>query len=100
MPFYEHVFMARQDISQAQVDALTKEFSDVITNGGGKITKSEYWGLKGLGYKIKKNRKAHYMLFNIDGPPAAVVRRQLAWLESKAKDSQLRREVKRRHKAR
>jgi small subunit ribosomal protein S6 len=73
MPLYEHVFMARQDISQAQVDALIKEFSDVITNGGGTITKSEYWGLKGLGYKIKKNRKAHYMLFNIDGPPAAVI---------------------------
>jgi small subunit ribosomal protein S6 len=73
MPLYEHVFLARQDISQAQVEALTKEFSDAITEGGGKITKSEYWGLKGLAYKIKKSRKAHYALLNIDAPPAAVV---------------------------
>ena len=51
---------------------MTKEFSDIITNGGGKITKTEYWGLKGLGYKIKKSRKAHYSLLNIDSPPAAV----------------------------
>ncbi|MDX2309412.1 MAG: 30S ribosomal protein S6 [Hyphomicrobium sp.] len=72
MPLYEHVFLARQDISTAQVEALTKEFSDVITEGGGKITKSEYWGVKGLAYKIKKNRKAHFSLFNIDAPPAAV----------------------------
>lgn len=73
MPLYEHVFLARQDISQPQVEALTKEFSDVITAGGGKIVKSEYWGLKGLAYKIKKSRKAHYGLLNIDAPPAAVV---------------------------
>jgi len=73
MPLYEHVFLARQDISQAQVEALTKEFSDAIAEGGGKVTKSEYWGLKGLAYKIKKSRKAHYALLNIDAPPAAVV---------------------------
>lgn len=72
MPLYEHVFLARQDVSNQQVEALTKEFSDVITEGGGKITKSEYWGLKGLAYKIKKSRKAHYSLLNIDSPPAAV----------------------------
>jgi small subunit ribosomal protein S6 len=72
MPLYEHVFLARQDISQPQVEALTKEFSDVITEGGGKITKTEYWGLKGLAYKIKKSRKAHFSLLNIDAPPAAV----------------------------
>ncbi len=72
MPLYEHVFLARQDVSQAQVETMTKEFSDIITNGGGKITKTEYWGLKGLGYKIKKSRKAHYSLLNIDSPPAAV----------------------------
>ena len=72
MPLYEHVFLARQDVSQQQVETMTKEFSDIITNGGGKITKSEYWGLKGLGYKIKKSRKAHYSLLNIDSPPAAV----------------------------
>lgn len=72
MPLYEHVFLARQDVSPQQVEALQKEFSDVITEGGGKILKTEYWGLKGLAYKIKKNRKAHYALFNIDAPSAAV----------------------------
>jgi small subunit ribosomal protein S6 len=72
MPLYEHVFLARQDISQAQVDALTKEYSDVITEAGGKIGKSEYWGVKPLAFKIKKNRKAHYCLLNIDAPPSAV----------------------------
>jgi small subunit ribosomal protein S6 len=72
MPLYEHVFLARQDVSQTQVEALIKEFADVITAGGGKIGKTEYWGLKNLAYKIKKNRKAHYSLMNIDAPPAAV----------------------------
>jgi small subunit ribosomal protein S6 len=72
MPLYEHVFMTRQDVSNQQVETLTKEFTDVITEGGGTITKSEYWGLKGLAYKIKKNRKAHFSLLNIDAPPAAV----------------------------
>jgi small subunit ribosomal protein S6 len=72
MPLYEHVFLARQDVSQQQVEALTKEYSDVITEGGGKVTKTEYWGLKGLAFKIKKSRKAHYSLLNIDAPPAAV----------------------------
>jgi small subunit ribosomal protein S6 len=72
MPLYEHVFLARQDVSNQQVEALTKEFSDIITEGGGTIQKSEYWGLKGLAFKIKKSRKAHYSLLNIDSPPAAV----------------------------
>ena len=72
MPLYEHVFLARQDISQAQVDALTKEYSDVITEAGGKIAKVEYWGVKTLAFKIKKNRKAHYTYLDIDAPPAAV----------------------------
>jgi small subunit ribosomal protein S6 len=72
MPLYEHVFLVRQDVSQAQVEAMTKEYSDVIGEGGGKVSKTEYWGLKGLSYKIKKNRKAHYALLNIDAPPAAV----------------------------
>jgi small subunit ribosomal protein S6 len=72
MPLYEHVFLARQDISQAQVEALTKEFSQVIEEGGGKIAKSEYWGVKTIAFKIKKNRKAHYSLLNIDAPPAAI----------------------------
>jgi small subunit ribosomal protein S6 len=72
MPLYEHVFLARQDISTQQVEALTKEYSDVITSGGGKVGKTEYWGLKSLAHKIKKNRKAHYSLINIEAPPAAV----------------------------
>lgn len=72
MPLYEHVFLARQDVSSAQVEALVKQFSDVITAGGGKVTKNEYWGLKGLAYKMKKSRKAHYALMNINSPPAAV----------------------------
>jgi small subunit ribosomal protein S6 len=72
MALYEHVFLARQDVSTQQVEALTKEFSDIIEAGGGKIAKSEYWGVKTLNFKIKKNRKAHYGLLNIDAPPAAV----------------------------
>src|SRR5262245_40580900 len=72
MPLYEHVFLARQDISQTQVEALTKEYTQVIEDGGGKIAKSEYWGLKTIAFKIKKNRKAHYSLLNINAPPAAV----------------------------
>lgn len=72
MPLYEHTFLARQDVTQAQVEALMKEFIGVIEEGKGKVTKQEYWGVKGLAFKIKKNRKAHYAFFNIDSPPAAV----------------------------
>ena len=72
MPLYEHVFLARQDVSNQQVETLTKEMTDAIAEGGGKVVKSEYWGLKGLAYKIKKNRKAHFSLLNIDAPAAAV----------------------------
>ena len=72
MALYEHVFLARQDVSQAQVETLTKEFTTIIEEGGGKISKMEYWGLKSLTYKIKKSRKAHYTLLNIDAPAAAV----------------------------
>ena len=72
MPLYEHVFLARQDVTQQQVEALTKEYTDIITEAGGKVTKTEYWGLKGLAFKIKKSRKAHYSLLNIDAPSAAV----------------------------
>jgi len=72
MPLYEHVFLARQDVSTQQVEALTKEYSDIIEQGGGKVGKTEYWGLKSLSYKIKKNRNAHYTMLNIDASPAAV----------------------------
>jgi small subunit ribosomal protein S6 len=72
MAFYENVFIARQEISAAQVDALSDQFTTVLTENGGAVKKKEYWGLKTLAYRIKKNRKGHYVLLNIDGPPAAV----------------------------
>ena len=72
MPLYEHVFLARQEVSTQQVEAMIKEYSDVIVEGGGTVGKTEYWGPKGLAYKIKKSRKAHYALMNIDAPSAAV----------------------------
>lgn len=72
MPLYEHVFLARQDASSAQVEQLTKEFSDILEEAGGKVARSEHWGMKSLAYKIKKSRKAHYTMLNIDAPAAAV----------------------------
>jgi len=72
MPLYEHVFLTRQDASNAQVDALTEQFKNVITTGGGTVGKAEYWGVKSLTFRIRKNRKAHYTLLNIDAPPAAI----------------------------
>ncbi|MGE0766881.1 MAG: 30S ribosomal protein S6 [Hyphomicrobiaceae bacterium] len=72
MPLYEHVFLARQDVSQTQVEALTKEYTDLIEELQGSVSKNEYWGLRTLAFKIKKNRKAHYTLLNIDAPSAAV----------------------------
>ena len=73
MPLYEHVFLARQDVSSQQVETMMKEYQQVIEEGGGKVGKTEYWGLKSLAFKIKKSRKAHYALMNLDAPPAAVV---------------------------
>jgi len=72
MPFYENVFIARQDISAAQVEALADTFTGIVTAQGGQVTKREYWGLRNLAYRIKKNRKGHYILFNLDAPPPAV----------------------------
>ncbi|HEX2537727.1 MAG TPA: 30S ribosomal protein S6 [Pseudolabrys sp.] len=72
MPLYEHVFLARQDLSAQQVEDLTKQYSDVVSGLGGKVTKNEYWGLKSLSYRINKNRKAHMTLLNVDAPAAAV----------------------------
>ncbi|HEY7690594.1 MAG TPA: 30S ribosomal protein S6, partial [Dongiaceae bacterium] len=68
----ENVFIARQDISAAQADTLAETFTNVITENGGKVTKKENWGLRNIAYRIKKNRKGHYVLLNIDAPPAAV----------------------------
>jgi len=72
MPLYEHVYLARQDLSTQQVEELTTTLSGVITAQGGKVTKNEYWGLKSLTYRINKNRKAHMTLLNIDAPAAAL----------------------------
>ena len=72
MALYENIFIARQEISAAQVDALSDQFTTVLTENGGAVKKKEYWGLKSLAYRIKKNRKGHYVLLNIDAPPAAV----------------------------
>jgi small subunit ribosomal protein S6 len=72
MPLYEHVFMARQDLSPQQVEELTNQLSGVVGQLGGKVTKNEYWGLKSLTYRIKKNRKAHMTLLNVDAPAAAL----------------------------
>jgi len=72
MPLYEHVFLARQDLAQAQVDALAENATNIITENGGTIAKTETWGLRGLAYRIAKNRKAHYVMLDIDAPAAAV----------------------------
>ncbi len=73
MPYYESVFIARQDISSAQVDTLADSFTSLIQEGGGQVTKKENWGLTNLTYRIKKNRKGHYVLLNIDCPSSAVL---------------------------
>jgi small subunit ribosomal protein S6 len=72
MPLYEHILLARQDVSAQQVEELTNHLTEVLTQGGGKVTKNEYWGLKSLSYRIKKNRKAHYSLLNIEAPAPAI----------------------------
>ena len=72
MSLYEHVFLARQDVTAQQVEAMTEQYKAVIEAGGGSIAKVEYWGVKSLAYRIKKNRKAHYALMNINAPAAAV----------------------------
>src|ERR1700676_4911011 len=72
MPLYEHGFIARQDISGAQADALADAFAQLITEQGGEVKKRESWGLRNLAYRMNKNRKGHYVLFNIDAPPAAI----------------------------
>ena len=72
MPLYEHVFLARQDLAQAQVDALAENATKIITGNGGKVAKTETWGLRSLAYRIAKNRKAHYVMLDVDAPPAAL----------------------------
>jgi len=72
VPLYEHVFLARQDLSQAQVDALAATATEIVETNNGKVTKTETWGLKNLAYKIERNRKAHFVLLNIEAPAGVV----------------------------
>ncbi|RMF37098.1 MAG: 30S ribosomal protein S6 [Alphaproteobacteria bacterium] len=72
MPLYEHVFIARQDISNAQAEGLVEHLSQIITDNGGSVVGTEYWGLKTLAYRINKNRKGHYGFLRTDAPAAAV----------------------------
>ena len=72
MRLYESVFIARQDITSAQVEAMADEFAEIITSAGGSIKKREYWGLRSLAYRIKKNRKGHYVMFNLETGPEAL----------------------------
>ncbi len=72
MALYEHLLIARQDISAQQVDALATHLKTIVEGQGGKVEKQEYWGLRGLAYRIKKNRKGHYVLLNINAPGTAV----------------------------
>ncbi len=72
MAFYECVYIARQDLSVPQAEALNEQFAKVVTDNGGNVAKTEYWGLRNLSFRIKKNRKGHYTLFNLDAPSAAV----------------------------
>jgi small subunit ribosomal protein S6 len=72
MPLYEHVFISRQDLSNAQAEGLVEHFSTILADNGGKVVESEYWGVKTMAYKINKNRKGHYALLKSDAPAAAV----------------------------
>jgi small subunit ribosomal protein S6 len=72
MPLYEHVFLARQDASTQQVEELTTQMTGIVEQAGGKVTKTENWGVRSLTYRMNKNRKAHFVLLNIDAPSSAV----------------------------
>ncbi|RYE62924.1 MAG: 30S ribosomal protein S6 [Oxalobacteraceae bacterium] len=72
MALYEHVFLARQDLAQAQVDALAEAATKIVTDNKGKVVKTESWGLRSLAYRIAKNRKAHYVMLEIDAPAGVV----------------------------
>jgi len=72
MPLYEHVLIARQDLSNAQAEGLVEHFSTVLADNGGKVVASEYWGVKTMAYKINKNRKGHYAFLRTDAPSGAV----------------------------
>jgi small subunit ribosomal protein S6 len=72
MPLYEHVFIARQDLAQAQVDALAQTATDIIEANGGRVVKTETWGLRSMAYRIAKNRKGHYVMLDFEAPAGVV----------------------------
>jgi len=72
MPLYESTFITRQDLSRPDLNKLSESFITIVEQGGGKVLKNEYWGLRNLSYRIRKNRKGHYAMLAIDAPPAAV----------------------------
>jgi small subunit ribosomal protein S6 len=72
MPLYEHVYLVRQDVTAQQVDEMSAQYKGIIEQMGGKVAKSEYWGIKSLSYRMRKNRKAHFTLMDIEAPPAAL----------------------------
>ena len=72
MPLYEHVFLTRQDASAQQVEDLTAQFKGIFEQMGGKVAKTEQWGVKSLSYRLRKNRKAHFTLLNVEAPAAAL----------------------------
>ena len=92
MPNYETVFIARNDVTQAQVETIADQITAIITEAGGEVKKREYWGLRGLAYRIKKNRKGHYMLLGIETPSAPMqeVERQLGLNEDVLRSMTLR----------
>ena len=92
MPLYECVFIARNDVTQQQVETIAEQVATVVTEAGGEVKKREYWGLRGLAYRIKKNRKGHYMLLGIDATPAAMqeAERQLGLNEDVLREMTLR----------
>jgi small subunit ribosomal protein S6 len=72
MPLYEHIFMARQDVTPQQVETMVDQYKGIIEQNGGSVDKTEMWGVKSLAYRIKKNRKAHFTMFNLNAPAPAV----------------------------
>jgi small subunit ribosomal protein S6 len=72
MPLYEHVYLARPDLAPAQVEGLTETMTKIVADHGGEVKGSEYWGLRNIAYRIEKNRKAHYVLLNIDAPAESI----------------------------
>jgi small subunit ribosomal protein S6 len=79
MALYEHIYLARQDLTAQQVEALNEQFKTIVAGLGGTVGKVEYWGVKSLAYRIKKNRKAHFTLINVDAPPAALAEAERQW---------------------